>query len=99
MSGVIIAIESIILGLTNKDARYRIIDEEHLIDDQTDFEFFLYPDSFKVTKDGELVATSNDFMLNDRPVFLKLKEELSRQYAPIKAERMQNFLAPYKPTM
>jgi len=95
MSEVIRIVESVIQGFTNKEERYTMLDEMHLTDDTTGFKFHLYDESFKITQNGKLVATSNDFIVTDRPVFLKLKGELHKQYAPIKEARVKEFITPY----
>ena len=98
MSAIVIAVTNIITGFVGGDDRYCMVDETCLLDTETGFKFFLYPDSFKITKDDELVASSNDFKPEDQRIFLKLKEALYTKYAPVKEKRIQDFLAPYKST-
>lgn len=45
-------------GLIHGDKRYSVMDAEHIKDTKTGLEFHLYPDHYKVTKNGELMYSS-----------------------------------------
>lgn len=61
-------------GIVNKDSRFTILDEEHILDNKTDVEFHLYDDWLKATYDDEVIITINDFTKEEQDILQKIKQ-------------------------
>ena len=48
-------------GITNKVERYKVVDDEHVVDTESGIQLHIYDGWFKVTHDDEIIATMRDF--------------------------------------
>jgi len=61
-------------GLLSESERFEIIDDEHVLDTKTGVKLHVYDDWFKVTRDGETIATMQDFDTGvEQPIIWQIK--------------------------
>lgn len=61
-------------GVKNKDDRFVILNDEHILDSKTGVEFHLFDDDFKVTHGDKLIATKQDFSIEEQSCLMEIKE-------------------------
>lgn len=61
----------------NNAERYKKIDDEHIIDNQTGVELHVYDDWFKLTHDGDIIARMSDFSNQEQEVVWKIKQAIT----------------------
>lgn len=54
--------------------RYKIINDEHVLDIKTGVEYHLYDDYFKITYGDDKIAKMNDFTLDEQEIIWKIKQ-------------------------
>ena len=61
-------------GVLSDPERFEVVDDEHVIDTKTGVELHVYDDWFKITRDGETIATMQDFDTGvEQPIIWKIK--------------------------
>lgn len=61
----------------NNTKRFRIVDEEHLVDNFTGVKLHLYDDYFKVSRGDTTVATSSDFTPEEQEILWEIKKSIT----------------------
>lgn len=61
-------------GVINRDARFTILDDRHVMDEKTGVEIHMYDDDFKLTYNGEIVAKPKHFTMEEQEVVWAIKE-------------------------
>lgn len=64
-------------NLKSNPERFKIVDEEHILDNKTGVELHLYDNWFKLTREGETIATIADFTKDEQEVVWKIKMQLT----------------------
>ena len=64
-------------GIKNKDVRFTVEDDEHIIDHKTGVEYHLYDDDGKITRGNVLVAKLTYFTKEEREVLFAIKKLIS----------------------
>jgi len=70
-------LKHIYTGVINKDPRFTVIDDEHIIDTKTGVKIHLYDDWLKMTHDDKKVIRMNDFTQKEQEILWKLKESVT----------------------
>jgi len=60
-------------GIKQSMERFVIVDDQHIVDSNTGVELHMYDDWFKVTHNGEMIASHNDFTPEEKAVIGKIK--------------------------
>ncbi len=61
-------------GLLSDSERFEVIDDEHVLDTKTGVKLHAYDDWFKITRDGETIATMQDFDTGiEQPIIWQIK--------------------------
>ena len=60
-----------------KDSRYKVLDDEHVIDTSSGVELHMYSDWFKVTHNDVTIATKADFTRDEQEVVWLIKQSIS----------------------
>jgi transcription-repair coupling factor (superfamily II helicase) len=76
-------IKFIAKGVEEKHPRYKVIDEEHVIDVDTGVELHMYNEWFKLTYDGDVIATIRDFTVEEQQAVWSIKQLI---IDPVKAQ-------------
>lgn len=71
-------------GVKKKDPRFKIEDDEHVIDTKTGVEFHLYDDGGKVTHGEDLIAKMEYFTKDEQSVLFELKKLITD---PVKVQK------------
>jgi len=61
-------------GVKKKDPRFKIEDDEHIIDTKTGVEFHLYDEGGKVTHGDDLIARMEYFTKDEQSVLFEIKK-------------------------
>lgn len=57
--------------------RYKLIDDEHVLDTKTGVKFHLYDDWSKATYDGEVILKMSDLTTGEQQVLWKIKQMIT----------------------
>lgn len=96
-------IESILNYIRNKISdgsdRFAVIDDEHVLDANTGIKLHIYDDWFKLTRNGEVIATMQDFDTGiEQPIIWEIKKLITKpevisdkqaNYMPLIKERRE----------
>lgn len=77
MLNIYSVLDYICKAIKEKNPRYKIMNDEHVLDMNSGIELHMYDDWFKVTHDGELVATKTDFTKDEQDVVWHIKQFIS----------------------
>ena len=85
--------------ITDESERFEVVDDEHVLDNKTGIQIHVYDDWFKITRDGELIATMQDFDTGiEQPIIWQIKslitdpevmEHKKLKHMPMLKERRQ----------
>lgn len=64
-------------SINNQGERFRIVDDECVLDTTTGVEYHLYDDWFKLTRDGQSIAMKNDFTPQEQEVIWHIKQAIT----------------------
>lgn len=65
-------------GISDKNPRFKVMDTEHVIDTHTGIELHMYSDWFKLTHNGETIATMRDFNTHiEQPIVWEIKNAVT----------------------
>jgi len=92
-------------GINQKDPRYVIRGDEHIMDTKTGAVFHVYDSWFKVTYDEKVIVTKEDFTPEEQNIFWKIKtlitdpnklEQNRTNYIPLQKARRNAFSKVYE---
>ena len=61
-------------GISNKDLRFLVPDDEHVTDIKTGITLHVYDNWFKITYDGNIVITKDDFTVDEQSIVWQIKQ-------------------------
>lgn len=70
-------LEYICKAVQEKNPRYQILNDEHVLDMNSGIEFHMYDDWFKVTHNDEIVVTKTDFTKDEQDIIWRIKQYIS----------------------
>ena len=78
-------------GVKNKEPRFEILDDEHILCSKTGVKFHLYDDDCKITRGGVVVFNRADiyFRNEEKPILFELKKLITDP--DVVAEKLANY--------
>jgi hypothetical protein len=70
-------LEFIKRAVDEKDPRYDVLNDEHVLDLKSGVELHMYDDWFKVTYKDEVIATKTDFTKKEQDIIWTIKQAIS----------------------
>jgi len=67
-------LEFIKKGLKERSERFVILDDEHVMDNETGVELHLFDKNFKITHGDKVVLTTNDLATQEQDIVMAIKE-------------------------
>lgn len=67
--------------------RFKIVDDEHIIDTHTGVELHMYNDWFKLTREDEVIATMPDFLAEEQKKVWELKQLITDPTKAVKSAK------------
>lgn len=89
MLNILSILNFIALDAQRNPERFKVIDDQHLLDTKTGIKLHLYDDYFKITHDNAIVATKGDFTEDEQKAIWRIKQSITDPV--ISEEKRKNY--------